>query len=254
MKPLFSIITVTFNASSTLSPTLKSVGEQSFTDFEHLIIDGASSDNTVDIAQASAVPEKTKIFSEPDFGLYDAMNKGIDKATGEYLIFLNAGDTFHSADSLQKISDTIKANDCPGIVYGQTAIVDSNRNIIADRHLIAPEKLEYKSFKQGMVVCHQAFVVLARIAPMYDMRYRFSSDYDWCIKCLQHSRHNVYVGDTTIDFLYEGLTSKNRKKSLIERFKIMSKYYGFIPTFVNHIRFIPRFISRRREENKLLQH
>lgn len=250
MKPLFSIITVTFNASATLTPTMESVREQSFTNFEHLIIDGASKDDTLHIAESLSINNKTKIFSEPDSGLYDAMNKGMDKAEGEYLIFLNAGDSFHSHDTLQEIAQAIISNDYPGIVYGQTAIVDKNRDFVALRHLTAPETLDYKSFKQGMVVCHQAFVVLARIAPMFDLRYRFSADYDWCIKCLQHSRNNIYIDDTIIDYLFEGMTTNNRWKSLSERFKIMSKYYGFLPTLIKHISFIPRFIVRRKQEKK----
>ncbi|MDE6459324.1 MAG: glycosyltransferase [Paramuribaculum sp.] len=251
MKPLFTIITVTYNASNTLTPTMQSVRAQTFTNFEHLVIDGASCDNTVQIADSLSIPNKTKIFSEPDAGLYDAMNKGIDKAEGDYLIFLNAGDSFHSVDTLQKISDAIISNDYPGIVYGQTAIVDSNRNIVASRHLTAPEHLDYKSFKDGMVVCHQAFVVLKRFAPLFDLRYKFSADFDWCIKCLQHSRHNVYVNDVIIDYLFEGLTSRNRRKSLTERFQIMTKYYGVVPTLLKHISFIPRFIARSREEKNI---
>ncbi len=251
MMPLFSIITVTYNAEATLPPTLKSIGNQTFADFEHIIIDGASKDKTVEIAHSQGKKEKTVVYSEPDDGLYDAMNKGMEKACGEYLIFLNAGDSFHSPDTLEKIADTIEKNDRPGIVYGQTEIVNSARQKVADRHLTAPEHLDYKSFKNGMTVCHQAFVVLARLAPMFDTRYRFSADYDWCIKCLQHSRHNAYVGTTTIDYLFEGLTSSNKMKSLIERFRIMSKYYGVIPTVLNHLKFIPRFIKRSKEEKKI---
>lgn len=252
MMPLFSIITVTYNAADTLPPTLKSVGEQTFGDFEHIIIDGASKDNTVEIARTLGRKGKIVVYSEPDDGLYDAMNKGMEKACGEYLIFLNAGDSFHSPDTLDKIARTIEDNDRPGIVYGQTEIVNSARQKIADRHLTAPEHLDYNSFKNGMTVCHQAFVVLARVAPMFDTRYRFSADYDWCIKCLQHSRHNVYVGATTIDYLFEGLTSSNKMKSLKERFHIMSRYYGFAPTVLNHLKFIPRFIRRSREEKKII--
>ncbi len=251
MKPLFSIITVTYNAADTLPPTLRSVCEQTFADFEHIIIDGASKDNTVEIARTLGRKDKVTVYSEPDNGLYDAMNKGMEKASGDYLIFLNAGDSFHSPDTLETISRTIEENDRPGIVYGQTEIVDSSRRKVADRHLTAPEHLDYRSFRHGMTVCHQAFVVLARFAPMFDLRYRFSADYDWCIKCLQHSRHNIYVGTTTIDYLFEGLTSANRMKSLRERFRIMSKYYGFLPTVLNHLKFIPRFIRRSREEKKI---
>ena len=87
---------------------MESVRNQTFTDFEHLIIDGSSKDNTLQIAESLSKANKTKIFSEQDSGLYDAMNKGIDKACGDYLIFLNSGDAFHSDDTLEKIADAIK--------------------------------------------------------------------------------------------------------------------------------------------------
>ena len=87
MNPLFSIITVTYNAASTLFPTLKSVKEQSCRLFEYIIMDGASKDDTVKIAQNAQI-EQMRLFTNPDKGLYDAMNKAMDVATGEYLIFL----------------------------------------------------------------------------------------------------------------------------------------------------------------------
>ncbi|MBR5897867.1 MAG: glycosyltransferase [Muribaculaceae bacterium] len=248
-RPLFSIITVTYNAAATLPPTLASVKEQTCQLFEYIIMDGASKDNTVALATDAQI-NGARIFSEPDKGLYDAMNKAIDKTTGEYLIFLNAGDAFHSADTLQQIADTVMDNDFPGIVYGQTQLVDSNRQRIGDRHLTAPETLSFKSFANGMVVCHQAFIVLRRVAGHYDMKYRFSADYEWCIRCLKRSRRNAYIDDTIIDYLNEGLTTANRRKSLRERFAIMCHYYGTMPTIMRHIAFIPRFIKQTLKERK----
>lgn len=245
MEPLISIITVTYNAESTIPVTLKSVSEQTYRDFEYVVMDGASKDSTVQLARESGI-NGISITSEPDAGLYDAMNKAMDKASGKYLIFLNAGDTFHSKDTLQTIVDTIIANDYPGIVYGQTQLVDSNRNRIGDRHLTAPEHLSYRSFANGMLVCHQAFIALARIAPSYNLAYKYSADYDWCIQCLQHSRKNVYINETIIDYLSEGMTTANHKASLIERFHIMRYYYGNLTAIIKHVKFIPRFIARKR--------
>lgn len=246
-RPLFSIITVTYNAAATLPATLASVREQTCDLYEYIVMDGASKDNSVALALDAGIAN-AHIYSEPDKGLYDAMNKAMDKATGEYLIFLNAGDTFHSPGTLQEIADTIMDNDFPGIVYGQTQLVDSDRQRLGDRHLTAPETLTLKSFSNGMVVCHQAFIALRRIAGNYDLQYRFSADYDWCIRCLQHSRHNIYIDNTIIDYLSEGLTTANRRKSLRERFHIMCKYYGTLPTIMRHIAFIPRFIRQSIKE------
>lgn len=247
MSPLFSIITVTYNAATTLPATLASVKSQTCKLYEYIVMDGASKDNTVELAQNANIPN-ARIVSSPDKGLYDAMNKAMDIATGEYLIFLNAGDSFHSPETLQKIADTIMNHDFPGIVYGQTQLVNSQREYIGDRHLLAPEELTLKSFANGMLVCHQAFIALRRITSHYDLRYRYSADYEWCIRSLQHSRNNIYIPHTIIDYLSEGLTTANRKASLIERFKIMCHYYGTLPTIIRHLKFIPRFIKQRRIE------
>lgn len=245
-QPLISIITVTYNAHDTILPTLRSVDAQTGVvpeqDFEHLIIDGASSDETMEIVKSHAAPYR-RVISEPDRGIYDAMNKGMDRARGEYYIFLNAGDAFSADNTLAKIVDTIRRNSMPGIVYGQTQIVDSNGAVIGPRHLTAPQRLDYRSFAQGMVVCHQAFIALARIAPRYDLSYRFSADFDWCIQCMQHSRKNVFINETIINYLSEGTTTRNRYASLRERFKIMCYYYGTVPTVLRHFKFLPRFLK-----------
>lgn len=254
MAPLFSIITVTYNAAATLPATLKSVNEQSCRLFEYIVMDGVSNDRTLKLAIDAGIPE-AKIFSSTDKGIYDAMNKAMDIAKGDYLIFLNAGDTFHTADTLQTVADAIVKNDYPGIVYGQTNLVDLERRFIAPRHLTAPEILTFDSFKEGMTVCHQAFIVYRKIARHYDLRYRFSADYDWCIECLKRSNRNEYIPTVLIDYLLEGTTTANRKKSLIERFKIMSRHYGTLPTIIRHVGFIGRFRRQQAlEKQAMAQH
>lgn len=242
--PLISVITVTYNAADNLLPTLKSVGEQTFEHYEHIVMDGASTDGTIRMVKDNPNPRR-RFFSAPDDGIYDAMNRGLAEACGDYVVFLNAGDTFHSSDTLAEVADLIMENDFPGVVYGQTDIVDSSRRRIGGRHLTAPEVLTYKSFAEGMVVCHQAFVALRRITGEYDLRYRFSADYEWCIRVLQHSRRNVLFPGVMVDYLNEGATTRNHRKSLMERFRIMSYYYGLVPTMLRHVGFLGRALRRR---------
>lgn len=232
--PLISVITVTYNASATLGPTLASVAEQTFDDFEYLVIDGASSDNTVDLAGKCP---RAHVVSGPDRGIYDAMNKGLHLAGGKYVIFMNAGDAFHAADTLQRYADAIlSAPQLPGVVYGQTRIVDSDRKYVGERHLRAPEQLTARSFLNGMEVCHQAMCVRRDLAPDFDLSYRFSADYDWAVKVLRRSELNIYIPDYMADYLNEGMTTRNHRASLRERFRSMRRHYGLIPALRTHLR------------------
>lgn len=241
MHPLFSIITVARNASATIEPTLKSVAVQSCKLFEYILIDGASTDDTVQKAEKLSIPGM-KIVSEPDKGTYDAMNKGLMMASGDYVIFLNAGDSFHSPETLQILANAALDNDYPGIIYGDTAIVDADRKFLRMRHLTPPDHLTHESFRNGMLVCHQAFVALRKITSPYKIKYKYSADFEWCIRCLQNSRRNLYVRETLVDYLNEGLTTANHRKSLMERFHIMGHYYGYLPTMLRHVKFLFRSV------------
>ena len=244
-EPNFSIITITYNAATTIEPTLQSVLSQTYTNYEYLLIDGGSKDDTVAKAKASGI-EFAHIVSEPDNGLYDAMNKGIALATGDYLCFLNAGDAFYAPDTLQTIANTAMAEETlPDVLYGETAEVDDERNFVRMRRLQVPKELTWRSFKNGMMVCHQAFYAKREIAPMYDLKYRLSADVDWCIKVMKQSKKLVKVNAIVINYLQNGLSLQHHRASLKERFWIMSKHYGFLPTLGRHLWFVIRAVIKR---------
>ena len=218
---------------------------QTYTNYEYILVDGGSKDDTVAIAKASGI-KFAHIVSERDNGIYDAMNKGIALATGDYLCFLNAGDAFYAPDTLQTIVDAIaEEKELPDVLYGETAEVDDNRNFVRMRRLQAPEKLEWKSFKNGMLVCHQAFYARRDIAPMYDLKYRLSADVDWCIKVMKRARKMINVNATVVNYLQNGISLQYHRKSLMERFKIMSKHYGLLPTIGRHIWFVVRAVVKK---------
>jgi glycosyltransferase involved in cell wall biosynthesis len=241
--PRFSIITVTYNAEKVIEKTIQSIVGQTYKNYEYIIIDGASKDSTLAIIDKYR-DNVNKLISEPDKGLYDAMNKGLAAASGDYLCFLNAGDIFHESNTLQLISDSISGNTLPDIIYGETAIVDKDDNFLHMRRLKSPETLTWKSFKQGMLVCHQAFFAKRTLAEPFDLSYRFSADFDWCIRVMKKAStlHNTHI--TIIDYLDEGLTTQNHKASLKERFRIMAKHYGWISTVAHHIWFVIRLILK----------
>lgn len=245
LHPKFSIITVTYNAGKVLEDTIQSVVFQTYRNVEYIIVDGGSTDNTLDVVHKYQ-ERISKVISEPDKGLYDAMNKGIRMATGDYLCFLNAGDELHENETLQKIVHTLKGKEFPDVIYGETAIIDEEGHFLHMRRLSTPEHLHWKSFKQGMLVCHQAFFARRELALAnpYDLQYRFSADFDWCIRIMKQSKnlHNTYL--TIIDYLNEGMTTQNHKASLKERFRIMAKHYGWISTILHHGWFVIRLFYK----------
>ena len=245
LQPKFSIITVTYNASLLMGATLESVLSQTYTNYEYILVDGGSTDDTVAVAKASGI-EFAHIVSERDNGIYDAMNKGMALATGDYLCFLNAGDAFFAPDTLQTIVDAIAdETELPDVLYGETAEVDAQRNFVRMRRLQAPKELTWHSFRNGMLVCHQSFYARREIAPMYDLRYRLSSDVDWCIKVMKRSKKMVNVNAVVVNYLQNGLSLQHHRKSLVERFRVMSRHYGLLPTICRHIWFALRAVVKR---------
>ena len=244
VHPKFSIITVTYNAGAVLEDTIQSVITQTYRNVEYIIEDGGSKDHTLDIINRYREHIHT-LVSEPDKGLYDAMNKGIRLATGDYLCFLNAGDELHEDDTLQLMVHSITGTELPDVLYGETAIVDEEGHFLRMRRLSAPEDLNWKSFKDGMLVCHQAFFPRRELAEPYDLRYRFSADFDWCIRIMKksHTLHNTHL--TLIDYLNEGMTTRNHRASLHERFRIMCRHYGYLSTLARHAWFALRLLLKK---------
>lgn len=245
LTPKFSIITVTYNAADTLEDTIQSVISQTYHHVEYIIIDGASKDNTLNIINRYR-EHITCLVSEPDKGLYDAMNKGMQLATGDYLCFLNAGDSFHEDDTLQLMVHSLRNTEkLPDVLYGETELVDSEGHFVRMRRLSAPETLNWKSFRQGMLVCHQAFFARRELTEPYNLHYRFSADFDWCIRIMKKANvlHNTHL--TLIDYLEEGMTTQNHQASLRERFYIMARHYGWLSTILHHAWFAIRLLIKK---------
>lgn len=257
--PLITIATVTYNAEKVLDRTLQSVERQKYPRIEHLIIDGCSSDNTLShvrkYVERNAVPQHNiRIVCEKDQGLYDAMNKAIALAEGNYIVFLNAGDKLHSDDTIERVVESLDWEHRgvnPAIIYGETDLVDNDGKFLRHRRLQTPEELKTNSFLMGMLICHQSFYVrtdVARLYP-YNLGYRFSADYDWCIRIIKHAkRRRMRIVNTHLiltDYLSEGLTTKNHRKSLVERFKVMSHHYGTFSAVMAHLWFVVRAVLKR---------
>ena len=253
MKAKISVVTITYNAEAVLQRTLDSVLSQSYPYVEHLIIDGASTDGTLALVEQyreesteQAASHEVVVQSEPDRGIYDAMNKGLQKATGDFVLFLNAGDTLPATDTLELAMD--KAGDGVGVLYGNTDVVDGEGNFLYHRRLQPPERLSWRSFRHGMLVCHQAFYARTDIAKdnLYDLQYRFSADVDWCIRVMKEAERRglqlVNLHTVVANYLEEGATTKNHKASLRERYLVMQRHYGVVQTFLMHCWFVVRAV------------
>ena len=209
LQPTFSIITITYNAVRLVEQTLLNVLSQSYPNIEYIVIDGGSTDGTVDIIRRYESGLAYWV-SEPDKGIYDAMNKGLQKATGDYVWFINAGDTLCSSDTVQSIVSKLqKRKVLPDIIYGES------------------------------------FIPKRAIAPSYDLQYRYSADFDWCIRCMKQARSFCNTHLTLSDFLDGGTSTTQRKASLRERYAIMCKYYGTFVTVLLHGWFAIRFYTAK---------
>ncbi|MCW3788631.1 glycosyltransferase family 2 protein [Plebeiibacterium sediminum] len=229
--PKISIVTVVYNGAQTIEATINSIINQTYKNIEYIIVDGDSNDGTQDIIK-SYESEISKWISEPDKGIYDAMNKGIDLSTGDYIWFMNSGDEIADLTVLEEI---ISANPGSDIYYGDTVMIDSDGTEIGNRRLAPPEHLTWKSFKKGMLVSHQSFIAKINIIESYNLSYRFSADFEWCLLAIKRAKHITNTHRTLSKFLDGGITKQNIIPGLKERFRIMSKYYGLIPTCYNHI-------------------
>lgn len=232
-SPLISVITVVYNGENYIGRTIESVVSQSYKNLEYLIIDGKSTDQTLQVIEGFEGVHK--VISEPDSGLYDAMNKGLKLATGDYVWFLNSGDQIYSPVTVESMVAGLRG--MPDIIYGGTMIIDEEQNEVGDRRLKPPAQLSWLSFRQGMVVCHQSILVRRERAPTYNLEYRLSADIDWAIRATKNASHIHNSNLVLSRFLEGGLTEHNIKAGLKERFKIMRHYYGLIPTILRHFVF-----------------
>lgn len=217
--PFFSIVIATFNAEQTLEKTLRSIISQRCKDFELLIIDGRSTDQTLDIVKEfSAGDSRIKILSEPDAGVYDALNKGIRLAAGQWLYFLGADDFFYSDDVLEKLQAVMK-NTTASIVYG---------NVWYE---------QYGKFYDGKFtisklltrnICHQAVFynsgVFTEIGT-YNLLFKTESDYDFNLRCWLSGIRTQFVPMTIAFYTSGGLSGSYRDSALVDHYPSIATSY-----------------------------
>lgn len=214
--PLISIITVTYNAKALLERTILSVIEQNYENIEYIIIDGGSTDGTLEIIKKYE-KEISLWVSEPDTGVYDAMNKAIDMASGEWINFLNAGDTFIDSNVLNKIMSYTRDN---------SDLIVGNINYISEysERKIKAAGLAYAF--DGMFCCHQALFTRMSIMKRlkFDTAFKIAADYDFVLKCYKDGAKFKFIDEFVVNYRAGGLSEQQVLLNKIESLFAQSRY------------------------------
>jgi len=230
VKPILSVITIVYNNVKDIERTVLSVLNQTYTGIEYIVVDGLSNDGTLDIIKKYE-GRIAKFTSEKDEGIYDAMNKGLDLATGDYVIFMNSGDEFYDIDTVAAVFAS--ANDAD-IYYGETEMIDDVGQSLGQRRHKAPKRFTWRGFNLGMSISHQAIYIKRSLIEPYDRRYQLSADIDWIIRAAKKAKKIVNVNRYVAKYLVGGMSKTKHRQSLAERFDIMKRHYGLVPTVFNH--------------------
>lgn len=229
-KFTLTVITVVYNNVRDIERTIQSVLGQTYPHVEYLIIDGGSTDGTLDVIRQYS-GRISNWISEPDKGIYDAMNKGLALASGDYVLFMNSGDEIYAPDTVENV---FACADHADIYYGETEMYDANGHSLGLRRHRTPEKFTWRSFRYGMSISHQAIYIRRAIAGMYDLQYRLSADIDWIIRAARKADKIVNTHLLVAKYLVGGMSKKYHRQSLKERFNIFTKHYGLLPNIFNH--------------------
>lgn len=231
-----SVISIAYNNLEGLKQTLSIFNATWLArGLELVIVDGGSNDGTREYLQSQTLC--LNWVSEKDNGIYHAMNKGLSMAKGDYIWFLNSGDSVYDVETLSIVLNAIKDN--ADAYYGETLMVDPSGISIGTRSEIStrplPKNLNWKSLRMGMNVSHQSFIVKRNLASVYDESIKYVSDIDWMIRTLKNCKKIVNLNCIIARFTQDGFSSKFRNQSNKERFWVLSKHYGFLPNLLAHV-------------------
>ncbi len=218
MAALITVITVSYNSVCSIEDTINSVLSQNFKDCEYIIIDGKSTDGTIDVIYKYK-RQIDCILTEKDSGIYDAMNKGIDKARGEWILFLNCGDVFYSSNVLKDVSNYLSNTDA-SVVYGDTQVIFPN-----DIHVILKPK-SMNAMRRKLPFCHQACFLRRDVAisNLFDLNYKICADYNQFYSIYLANYQFQYIPITISKYLLtEGFSLNNEFLLLKEEFKVNAK-------------------------------
>ena len=240
-----SIITISFNTENTIGNTLKSAEGQSYKNIEHIIIDGGSKDNTLEICNSFS--HISKIISEPDNGVYDAFNKGLELATGDVVGFLNADDIFYNENSVQEIANIFLNNEAD-IVYGNLDYVNKEGKVIRNWTSRSYEK---GLVKKAWMPAHPTFYCKKEVYDRlggYNDSFKIGGDFELCLRFLEINKvPSFYLNKKLVKMLVGGISNSGLKskwtiyKEELRAFKIHNIKVNPILFFLHKLKKVAQF-------------
>jgi glycosyltransferase involved in cell wall biosynthesis len=218
-----SVITVVRNGAGQLADNLASVAAQTHEPLEHLVLDGASTDGTVEVLKRHAHP-RLRWWSEPDRGIYQAMNKGISRSTGDWLLFLNADDRFADPEAVARLLSGVSARG------GGERIYYGDHELFSRESPMAPIRVRARwRPRLGMTICHQSTLyprsVFTRIGP-YPEDFRLAGDFAHAVACHREGIPFVHVPTVVAQFCVDGSTRSNMDRSYDEAESVVRAAWG----------------------------
>ena len=222
-----TIITINRNNASGLEKTMESVISQTWKDFEYVIVDGASTDGSVEVIRSLAerLGERLRWVSEPDKGIYNAMNKGIGMASGDYLQFLNSGDYLASDDVIERMYDALEKGGRPGILYGNLLKDIGGRCILRDRSF-AGQEITFLDFYTGTLNHSSAYIRrnLFTNYGCYDERLKIVSDWEWYLQAIIFGSVKPAYTDVDVTvFDMNGISETSKALEKAERKQVLNE-------------------------------
>jgi glycosyltransferase involved in cell wall biosynthesis len=219
IKPKISIITVAFDNAPRLETTILSVLGQTYNNIEYIIIDGGSTDNSVDIIKL--YEDRLSFWiSEIDEGIYDAMNKGISKATGSFVNFMKAGDAFHSKESLSNLFDSPDIRDVlnADVIYGNHAVKSAS-----GFKIFRPKALS--NIERGSFFCHQSAFTANKLhkSKPYNIQNTIAADFEFFYFAYLNNHVFKYVDQTICSITPEGISDINRIETIVSWWNVVNK-------------------------------
>jgi putative colanic acid biosynthesis glycosyltransferase len=214
--PLFSLITVTMNDRAGLERTARSVAAQSLTDYEWLVVDGGSTDGTREFLPGIGNP-RLVWSSELDRGIYDAMNKGTNRARGRYVVYLNGGDELADPETLDRVRACLVGEHWPDVLYAAAVLRFSN-----GRKLPRPPRPVASAIRHGLPAIHQSTYFRREFldVPPYDLSYRVNSDYYISARCYVRGARIAYLKAPTAIFAIGGISLRQSSRGLVECWRL----------------------------------